>query len=140
LGKISGPVESKSRKKLVCCALACAKTAWKYVRQKDKPVIKKLYRTVENYVKGKASLDDVRSSAASASAAAAASAYASAAYAADAAASAAYAAAYAAANAACADANAACADDAAKKTAQITMCKIIRKAYPKFPRLPKTIK
>ena len=130
LGRISGPVGSKSRKKLVLAACACARLSLKYVpKGEGRPRVAIV--TAERYARGThdVMLDDVRNAAAAAAAAYAASASADA-YAYAYAAAAAYAAAYAAyADAAYADA--AHAD---------TLCRcagIVRKHYPRPPRIPR---
>lgn len=143
LGRISGPVGSKSRKKLVLAACACARLSLKYVpKGEGRPRVAIV--TAERYARGThdVMLDDVRNAAAAAAAAYAAYAYAYAdAYAYAAAAYAAYAAyadayAYAYAAYAYADAYAAYADAAHADT----LCRcagIVRKHYPRPPRIPR---
>ncbi|MFH1485103.1 MAG: putative immunity protein, partial [Chloroflexota bacterium] len=83
LGKLSGPPESESRKKLVLATCQCARLALPYVRKGDARPLKAI-EAAEAWVRGEASLADVRKADAYAAAAADA-------YAADAAAAAAYA-------------------------------------------------
>ena len=126
VGRLSGPPESKSRKKLVYVACQCARLALPYVPKGEGRPLKAI-ETAEAYVKGDATLDDVRTDAAAAAdaayaaaadAAAAAAAAADAAYAADAAAAAAYAA-------------------YAKRKEILKQCAdIVRQHYPKPPELP----
>ncbi len=136
LGKLSGKPDSVKRRKLVLCACECARLSLKYVKRgEERPRI--AIETAEKWARGDGpTLDDVRAAAdaAYADAAAAYAADAAAAYAAADAADAAYAdadAAYAAANAA---AYAAAADAARTKT--LAVCAdIVRKHYPKAPRI-----
>ena len=130
LGKLSDGPKSQSRKKLVLAACKCARLSLKYVAKNEKRPLKAIQVAEKwaNNEKG-ASLQDVRAAYAAAYAAAdaAAAAYAAAdaaAYAAADAADAAYAAAYAAADAA-----------AARTKIQKKCADIVRKTYPKAPRL-----
>ena len=130
LGRLSGPPESASRKKLVLCACECARLALKYVPAGEgRP--RRAIETAEAWVRGTAgvTLADVQA-AAHAAYAAAHAAYAAAAYAAAAAARAADAA-DAAARAA---ARAADAYAASQKTLAVCAA-IVRKHYPKAPKL-----
>lgn len=132
IGRVAGgKPERAARKKLVLTACKCARLALKYVEKgEDRP--RKAILTAERWARGKATIKEVRAAAdaadavsaadAAAAAAAAATAYATAA-AADAA-DAAYAARAAAYAAARAKTLAECAD-------------IVRRAYPKPPRMPK---
>ena len=112
-GRLSGPPDSDSRKKVVLVACVCARLALKYTKDTR---AKACIETAERYVRGKATLDEVRTAAAAFDAYAAA-------YAA-AAAFDAYAAAYAAA-----DATYATRVKTLKKCAEI-----VRKHYPKVPK------
>ena len=131
LGKVSGDVGSKSRKKLASCACECAELALPYAG-KHKAVCKRVYAAIRGYHAGTNTLADVRVAADAAYALA--SAATSAAYAADAA----YAAAYAA-DAADAAAYAASAANAAAYAARGQTLRnaadIVRKHYPRAPRL-----
>ena len=112
-GKMCGPPDSKSRKKLVLCACKCARLSLKYVSNDEKrPLI--AIQTAEKWAKGvgSVSIEDVRT-AGTAAYAAAAAAYAAYAYAADAA--------------------AAAAADARTKTRR-KCANIVRDFYPKVPR------
>jgi len=142
LGKLSGKPESPSRRKLVLTACKCARLSLKFVSKDEKRPLKAI-QTAEAWAKRKkgVTLDDVKYAAADADAAAyAAYAAADADAAADAAAYAAYAA-YAAAVAAyaAADAVAAVAAAVAAYAARTKILKkcadIVRKNYPKAPRL-----
>jgi hypothetical protein len=162
LGKLSGEPGSDARKKLVLCACECARLALPHVKAGELRPLKAI-ETAEAWARGEASLDDVREARKAAYAAAAYAAYAAyaadaAAYAADAAAAAAYAAyaadayadaaAYAAyaADAAAAAAYAAYAADAAayaaaayaaRSKALATCAEIVRRHYPKPPKVGK---
>ena len=145
LGNLSGLPESKSRKPLVLCACQCARLALPYVANNEhRPRI--AIETAEAWCNGDASINEVRAAAyaapavvdpADAAYVANAAAYAAdAAYAAYAANAAAYAAANAATNAANAATNAADTACAAYVTALRQCANIVRKHYPKPPRLP----
>jgi len=128
LGKLSKGPRSKSRKKLVLTACECARLALEHVpKSEDRPRI--AIETAEAWARGEATLQEVRDAAYAAADAAAAYA----AYAAYAAADAdAYAAAYAAADAAADDA----ADAYAARKKTLKQCaEIVRKHYPKTPKL-----
>jgi hypothetical protein len=154
LGKLSGEPGSDARKKLVLCACECARLALPHVKAGELRPLKAI-ETAEAWARGEASLDDVREArkaayaadayadaAAYAAYAADAAAYAAyAAYAADAAAAAAY-----AADAAAAAAYAAYAADAAayaaaayaaRSKALATCAEIVRRHYPKPPKVGK---
>ena len=122
---------SEERKPLVRVACECARLAWKYMPQASRDALE----VVEAWTRGEASAEDCRKARADAAVAAA---YADAAYA-DAAAAAAYAAAaYAAdaADAAAYAADAAAAYAAADDAAYRKQCAdIVRKHFPKAPRL-----
>ena len=132
IGKKSGLPESKSRKKLVLTSCKCVRLAWKWMPKEGKEAI----RITEKWAKGNAgtTLKDVRTAADAAYAAADAAADATyaPAYAADAT--------YAAADAADAPADAAyAAADAAYAAARKDILKkcaiIVRKEYPKAPKI-----
>jgi hypothetical protein len=150
LGRLSGEPESNKRQKLVLTACECARLSLHLVEDgEDRPRI--AIETAEKWTRGKATIDEVGKAAADAAAADAAAAYAAAsAYAAaavDAAAYAAYAA--AAVDAVDSAAYAAYAVDAAvdaaayaaaaaavMRTTTLQQCAdIVRKHYPKVPRL-----
>ena len=158
-GKLSGKPGSYKRKKLVLTSCECARLSLKYVKKGEIRPLKAI-ETAEKWVKGKATIEEVRDAAyaaASASAyaadyaayaAASASAYAAAADAYAAASAASYAAtaattatttaataAYAASYAAAADADASDASDAAQCTALKRCADIVRKHYPNVPKL-----
>ena len=124
LGKLSGPSESDSRKKLVLCACECARLALPLVPPtKSQPRI--AVETAETWASGgSATLDDVRAASAAADAA---SASAAAAFAA--------ASASAAADAASAFASADAADADARKGTLSKCADIVRKHYPQPPQL-----
>jgi len=129
VGKLAGPVGDPRRKKLVLAACGCARLSLKYVKAgEERPRI--AIETAERWAKGKATIEEVRA-AAYAAADAAYAAYA--AYAAADAAYAAYAAAYAADVAAYAADAAAYAAERAKALKQCAS--IVRKFYPRLPRL-----
>jgi len=137
LGKLSGPSESKSRKKLVLTTCKCARLSLKYIPKKEKrPLV--AIETAEKWARGEETLGNVKLAADAAYAAAdAADAAAYASYA-EAAAHAAYAdaadAAYAAAYAA--DASYADAADAAEREKTLKQLSVIvKKMYPKAPKL-----
>ena len=112
LGKLSGPPESKSRKKLVWVACKCARLSLRYVQKGERRPLKAI-QTAEKYAKGQdggITLDEVRAAATAADAA--------------------YAAVFAASAASAADAAAAARKKKLKKCADI-----VRKYYPKAPRL-----
>ena len=127
-GRVAGPPDSDSRRKLVLVAAECAELALPFVRnEKMRAICESTIQTCYAYAWGEAELDDMRSAAAAAYAAAAA-AYAAAAAAADAA----YAA-YAAAAAAY-DAAAAYAAAAAARSKMLAACaEIVRANYPESP-------
>ena len=133
LGHLSGGPRSKSRKQIVLMACECARLSLKYVpKGEDRPRI--AIETAEAWTRGEATLQQVRNAASAAYAAyAAAAAAAYAAYAAYAAASAAYAAYAYYAYAAYASAAAAYASAAASALNQCA--DIVRKHYPKAPKL-----
>jgi hypothetical protein len=145
LGRLSGEPESNKRQKLVLTACECARLSLHLVEDgEDRPRI--AIETAEKWTRGKATIDEVGKAAADAAYAYAAdddaAAAAAAAYAAYAAAAAA--AAYAAAAAAAADAYAAAAAvadayaaaAAVMRTTTLQQCAdIVRKHYPKVPRL-----
>ena len=128
------------RKEVVLAACACASTALKYVKEGELRPLKAI-ETAEAWVRGEATLEEVRAASsyaayaaaadadaayaaatyAAASSYAAAAAYASASYAADAASSSSY-----AADAAAAAADAAAAAYAARRASHVEMCKIVR--------------
>ena len=56
LGKLSGPPESKKRKKLVLCTCDCAATAIKY-SGKHRKVIENTIKTARSWAHGKASIE-----------------------------------------------------------------------------------
>ena len=131
VGQLSGPPESASRKALVLAACACARLALPHVpASEERPRI--AIETAEQWARGEngVMLDNVKRGAAYAAYAAACAAYA--AYAADAAA---YAAdvAYAAAHAAYVGGG--IGDDYTRKRTLSQVADIIRKHYPKPPRL-----
>jgi hypothetical protein len=131
LGKLSGEPGSDARKKLVLCACECARLALPHVKAGELRPLKAI-ETAEAWARGEASLDDVREARKAAYAADAdADAAAYAAYAADAAAAAAYAA-YAADAAAYA-----AAAYAARSKALATCAEIVRRHYPKPPKVGK---
>ena len=116
LGHLSGGPRSKSRKQIVLMACECARLSLKYVpKGEDRPRI--AIETAEAWTRGEATLQQVQNAASAAYAAASAAyaAYAYYAYAAYASAAAAYASAAASALNQCAD--------------------IVRKHYPKAPKL-----
>ena len=126
-GKLSGKPGSYKRKKLVLTSCECARLSLKYVKKGEIRPLKAI-ETAEKWVKGKATIEEVRDAAyAAASASADAADYA--AYAAAAAADAAAADAYAAA--AAADAAASAAADARSKVLK-KCADIVRKDYPKI--------
>ena len=139
-GRMADKLGWPTRKQVVLAACACAESALKHVKPgEDRP--RKAIETARAWVRGEATIEQVRSAAADAASAAAADAYAAAAAAA---ASAAYA--YAAAAAAAAAASAASAAyaraaayayaraaayaAAAKKSSHIEMCSIVRSMLP----------
>jgi hypothetical protein len=128
LGRLSGEPESNKRQKLVLTACECARLSLHLVEDgEERPRI--AIETAEKWTRGKATIDEVGKAAADAADAA----YAAAAAAYAAAASAAYVAAAAAVDAA-ADAYAAAA--AVMRTTTLQQCAdIVRKHYPKVPRL-----
>jgi len=127
LGRLAGPPESKSRKKLVLAACACARLSLDHIPAGEQRPLAAI-DMAEAWARGQdgASLDDIRRTVAYAAATAAASAAASATAAASAAASA-----YAAASAA---ASAYAAASARKKTL-LQCAEIVRSMYPKAPGL-----
>jgi hypothetical protein len=128
LGRLSGEPESNKRQKLVLTACECARLSLHLVEDgEERPRI--AIETAEKWTRGKATIDEVGKAAADAADAA----YAAAAAAYAAAASAAYVAAAAASSAAyVADAAAA----AVMRTTTLQQCAdIVRKHYPKVPRL-----
>ena len=144
LGRLSGPPESKKRKKLVLASCDCAATALKYSGENRK-VAEKAIRSTRMWARGKASIEDVRAASDSASdsasaseAASEAASYAASDSASDSAAEAtSYAATYAAYAAAYAAyaAYAASAASAAARTKAFKRCaNIVRKHYPIAPR------
>ena len=116
-GRVSGPPDSPSRRRLVAAAQECAREAWPYITDGDTALMISLCdHVVSEYLAGRAELDDVRSAAYAAYAAA---------YAASAAAADAAAAAYAAAAAAA---------DAAHRREVLRACAdIVRRHYPTPP-------
>jgi hypothetical protein len=141
LGKLSGEPESKKRKKLVLTACECARLSLHLVEDgEERPRI--AIETAEKWTRGKATIDEVIKAAYASAAAAAAYDSAAAYAAADAAYAAAYAAydaadaASAAADAAAAAAYASAAAAAVMRTTTLQQCAdIVRKHYPKVPRL-----
>jgi hypothetical protein len=141
LGRLSGKAGSVKRRKLVLCACECARLALKYVPPgEERPRL--AIEAAEKWARREGpTLDDVHAAAdAAADASAASATYAAdAAYAAYAAADAAYAAAAYAADAADAADDAAAAAYAAAAAARaktLSACAdIVRKHYPKAPRL-----
>ena len=143
LGRLAGPPESESRKKLVLAACACVRLTLKYVRAgEDRPRL--AIEAAEAWARGESgvTIEQVRSAAYAAAyaadaayaAAAAYAAFAAAAYAAAAAAYAAFAAAYAAFADAAYAAFAAAAYAARTKT--LAECAdIVRKHYPRPPKM-----
>jgi hypothetical protein len=128
-GRLAGKLGTKSRKRLVAAALDCAKLAWPHVRRRDRAVVQACYDTTARYLRGEATIAEVR-------AAADAAAYAAAAYAAAANAAAAADAYYAAAAADAAAAYAAVAN--AERVRVLRQCAdLVRRHYPTPPRLPK---
>ena len=123
--KLSGKPESEKRKKLVLAACECARLSLKYVPNGEERPLKAI-ETAEKWAKGKATIDEVRSAAdasyATYTAAADAAAASYATY--DVAYAAAYAAAYYAA-----------ADYAVRKSTLKQCADIVRKHYPKVPRI-----
>ena len=121
LGRLSGPPESASRRKLVLAACACARLSLKHVSKGEKRP-RAAIEAAEDWAKGgETTLNQVRNANAAANAA----------YAANAAATAAAYAAYAAA-----DNAAAHAAYAAKREANLKKCAdIVRSMYPKAPSL-----
>ena len=119
LGKLSGPSESNSRRKLVLTACKCARLSLKFVSKDEKRPLKAI-QTVEAWAKRKkgVTLDDVMD---------AANAAANTAYAANAA--------YAAYTAYAAYAAAAAYAAYAEKKTLKKCADIVRKNYPKAPRL-----
>ena len=63
LGELSGPVGSKSRKKLVLTACECARLALPFVEKGEKRPLQAI-ETAERYVRGKATIEEVLASAA----------------------------------------------------------------------------
>ena len=60
LGKLSGPPQSKSRKKLVFTSCKCARLAWPYVQEENRPVVKRCLETAESWAQDKgATLEEV---------------------------------------------------------------------------------
>ena len=125
VGKLSGPTESPSRKKLVLCACECARLSLKYVKEGELRPLKAI-ETAEKWARGEdgKSLQEVKNAASAAAAADAAAAAAYAAYAA-----------YAAADAVAAAAYAYAAYAAIKKEILKACADICRKHYPKAPKL-----
>ncbi len=124
LGKLSGPVGSESRKKLVLTVCECARLSLHLIPEgEDRP--RMAIETAEKYVRGDdgVTLESLKAASAAASAADAAAADAAAAAAAD-----------AAAAAAVASASAAAADAASEKTLK-KCADIVRKHYPDPPEL-----
>jgi hypothetical protein len=123
LGKLAGPPESASRKKLVLAACACARLSLKYVAEgEESPRL--AIETAENWARGEgATLEGVLAAAAAAYTAAA-----------SAAAAAAYNAAAAAYNAAV-YASSAYASSAARKKTLLRCADIVRGMYPGAPRI-----
>jgi hypothetical protein len=125
IGKLSGKPESNKRKKLVLAACECARLSLHILPDgEDRPRI--AIETAEKWARGEATMEQVRT--ASCAAYAAAASY-------DAANAASYAASYAAA-AAYAAFNAAFNAAAVMRTTTLQQCAdIVRKHYPKVPRL-----
>jgi hypothetical protein len=125
-GRLAGPPESDSRKRLVLCACECARTAWEWMPEAGRACIE----TAEKWARGEATIEQVREARIAASAAVA--------YAADAAA-AAYAAAAAdvasVAVAAVAASVYAHAPAAARLRVLAQCADIVRRHYPHPPRL-----
>ena len=126
LGRLSGPPESNSRKKLVLTACQCARLALPYVKKGEERPLRAI-ETAEKWARGEDGIiiEDVRKAAAAAYAA----------YAADAA-YAAYAAAYAAYAADVAAYAAYAADAAARKQVLKQCADIVRQNYPEAPQIP----
>ena len=62
LGRLSGPPESESRKRLVLCSCECARTALQYVPSgEDRPRI--CIETTERWTRGEATIEKVRAAA-----------------------------------------------------------------------------
>ena len=123
VGKLAGPPDSKSRKRLVLCCCEVARPALKHVpKGENRP--RAAIETAEAYCYGRASLDEVR--------AAAKAAYAAYAYAAYAAANVAYVAADAA-NVAYGGAYAAAVSEGVREKSANT----VRKHYPNMPQIRK---
>jgi len=158
LAYYAGPPGSAKRKKLVLCACDCASLARKHASGSTRAVFDRCQRVARSWARNRgASLDDVRAAAYAAFDAASA-AYAAAYAAASAASASAYAAAYAAASAASAAFDAAsaastaasaasasaayaaaaaayAATDRARSTILLRCAKIVRKHYPRPPRI-----
>ena len=121
-GRVAGPPDSPSRRKVVLVAAECAATALHLIADEEtRAICEATIQTCYTYAHGESTLDDVRSAANAAAAAADA-------YAANAA--------YAAANAAnaAADANAAYAANAAARNKVLSECAdIVRANYPTPP-------
>jgi len=115
LGRLAGPPESKSRKKLVLAACACARLSLRHAPADEKRPLAAI-EMAEAWARGQdgVSLDDVRRTSDSAYAAAAA-----------------YASASASSAFAAYDADA----DAAIKKTLLQCAKVVRKMYPKAPRM-----
>jgi hypothetical protein len=151
LGKLNGEPYSDARKKMVLCCCDCAELALPYAKDKS---AKKCIEVARKWANGKATIEQLRTARNAAAAAAAYAAYAAAAAAADAAyaaiaAAAAAAIAAAAADAADAAAAAAAAADAAayaayadaavaRKDTLKKCANIVRKHYPKPPKVNAT--
>ena len=137
LGKLSGTPESDDRKKLVLCAMECARLVLPIYEKRftSDNRVRACIETAERWANGQATITELRSARSAAAAAAAA-----AADAADAAAAYAAYAAYAAAaayavDAAYAAAAAADAAAAARSKARAECAGIVRKHYPRPPRI-----
>ena len=135
-GRVSGPIGSPSRRKVVLVATECARLAWPYVRM-CRAVVQRLYKTAEAYGRGDptVSLQDVQDAADGVDAPTSNAAICAAVYAATVA-RAASAAIYtsAAASAASAAAHAAAAARAAGDDLLRQAADIVRRHYPRPPR------
>jgi len=62
---LAGNPRSKGRRKLALASTACARTAWPYVRKRDRKVVRKCYETTEAWGRGEpgVTLKDVRAAA-----------------------------------------------------------------------------
>jgi hypothetical protein len=134
-GKVSGPPDSPSRRKLVLVAALCAETALPLIKddEETRAICEATIQTCYAHAHGEATLEDVRSAYADAITAATAAAYVAIADAITAVAAAAYVAAATASTASAAN-NAAAAYAAAARAKSLATCAdIVRANYPKPP-------